>query len=61
MAICSRHSFIVHNCFGYSVFWVFCLFVCFACPIKCENYSFHVFEELSWNFDGDCIKSVDCL
>jgi hypothetical protein len=37
-----------------------CLFV-FAFPNEFENYSFHVFEELRWNFDGDCIKSVDFL
>ncbi|KAL6039257.1 hypothetical protein STEG23_024150 [Scotinomys teguina] len=24
-----------------------------------ENCSFQVCEELSWDFDGDCIKSVD--
>jgi hypothetical protein len=23
--------------------------------------SFLVFEELYWDFDGDCIESVDCL
>ncbi|KAL6077012.1 hypothetical protein STEG23_008391, partial [Scotinomys teguina] len=27
--------------------------------IQVENISFQVCEELSWDFDGDCIKSVD--
>jgi hypothetical protein len=26
-----------------------------------ENCFFHVCEELCWNFDGDCIESVDCF
>ena len=33
----------------------------FAFPDEFENYSFHVFEELCWDFDGDCIESIDCL
>ncbi|KAL6031501.1 hypothetical protein STEG23_009468 [Scotinomys teguina] len=28
-------------------------------PYEVENYSFHVYEELSWDFDGDCIESVN--
>ena len=31
----------------------------FTFPDKFENCSFYVFEELSWDFDGDCIESVD--
>ena len=26
-----------------------------------ENCPFVIYEELSWNFDGDCIESVDCF
>jgi hypothetical protein len=46
-------SFIVKNCFHYSVI--------FAFPAEFENCSFHIFEELCWDFDGDCIESIDCL
>jgi hypothetical protein len=48
-----RSSFIVHDGFGYSGFFVF--------PYEGENGSFKVFNKLCWNFDGDCIKSVDCF
>jgi hypothetical protein len=24
------------------------------------NCPFYLSEELSWNFDGDCIESIDC-
>ena len=43
----------------------FCLFVlccfcfCFVIPNEFETCSNS--EELSWNFDGDCIESVDCF
>jgi hypothetical protein len=37
-------SFIVENCFGYPGFFVF--------PYEIKNLSFHVCEELCWNFDG---------
>jgi hypothetical protein len=33
----------------------------FDFPDEFENCSFYVFEELCWDFDGDCIKSIDCL
>jgi hypothetical protein len=46
-------SFIVENCLGYPDFFVF--------PYEVENFSFQVCEELCWNFDGDCIESVDCF
>jgi hypothetical protein len=26
-----------------------------------SDYSFQIVEELSWNFDGDCIESADCF
>ena len=25
------------------------------------NFPFYLSEELSWNFDGDCVESVDCF
>jgi hypothetical protein len=37
-----------------------CLFV-FVIPDEFENCSFCICEALSWNFDGDCIESVDCF
>jgi hypothetical protein len=46
-------SFIVKNCFCYSGV--------FAFLDELENCSFHVFEELCWDFDGDCIESIDFL
>jgi hypothetical protein len=37
------------------------LFVClFAFPGEFENCSFHVFEELGRNFNGNCNESIDC-
>ena len=46
-------SFIVKNCFPYSEFFVF--------PDESENCSFRVYEELCWDFDGDCIESIDSV
>ena len=48
-----RRSFIVENCIHYIGFFVF--------PYEVENCSFHVCEELCWNFYGDCIEPVDCF
>jgi hypothetical protein len=48
MVISPSCSFIVKNCFHYSRF-------------SDGFVNFHVFEELCWAFDGDCIESVDCL
>jgi hypothetical protein len=45
-------SFIVKNCFCYSGL--------FAFADEFENCSFHVFEELCWDFDEDCFESIDC-
>jgi hypothetical protein len=45
--------FIVENCFGYPELFVFLYEV--------DYCSFYVCEEVSWNFDGDCIESVDCF
>jgi hypothetical protein len=33
----------------------------FAFLDEFENCSFHVFEELCWDFDGNCIGSVNSL
>ena len=44
-------SFVVKNYFCSSGFLF--LFLFFASPDEFENCSFHVFEELCWDFDGD--------
>jgi hypothetical protein len=31
----------------------------FVIPDEFENCSFYLCEELNWNFDRDCIESVD--
>jgi hypothetical protein len=49
MAISPSCAFIVENYFRYSGL--------FAFLDEFDDYSFHVFEELCWNFDGDCIKN----
>jgi hypothetical protein len=46
-------SFIVKN--------YFCYFGSLAFTDEFENCSFHVFEELCWDFDGDCIEFLHCL
>jgi hypothetical protein len=33
----------------------------FVIPHEFENCPFYLGEELNWNFDGDCIESVDCF
>jgi hypothetical protein len=33
----------------------------FVIPNEFANCSFQLYEELSWNFDGNCIESVDCF
>ena len=40
---------------------VFVILDFFAIPNEFANCSFYISEELSWNFDGDCIESVDCF
>ena len=45
-----RSSFIVENSFRYPRFFVI--------PNEFENCPFYPYEELSWNFDGDCTASV---
>jgi hypothetical protein len=47
----TRGSFIIENTFCYPSF--------FLIPNEFENCAFELYEELSWNFDGDCIESVD--
>jgi hypothetical protein len=49
-----RNSFIVENGFCYPGFFFF-----FVIPDEIENCPFYFCIELSWNFDGDCIESVD--
>jgi len=49
----TRSSFIVDNIFSYLEFFVI--------PNEFANCSFYFYEELSWNFDGDGIESVDCF
>jgi len=53
MVISPEVCFIVQNCFGYPG--------SFVIPYEVENCSFYLCEELSWNFDGDCIVSVYCF
>ena len=47
----SRSSFIVLDSFGYPGFFVF--------PYKVDYFSLKVCEEFCWDFDGDCIESID--
>ena len=49
-----RNSFIDENGFCYPVFF-------FVIPNLFENYFSYVYEEVSWDFDGDCIESIDCF
>ena len=46
-------SFIVENIF--LIYWISVI------PNDFSNCSFYLYEELSLNFDGDCIESVDCF
>jgi hypothetical protein len=49
----TRGSFIVDNSFLYRRFFVI--------PDEFANCPFYLCEELSWNFDGNCIESIDCF
>jgi hypothetical protein len=40
---------------------VFAILGFFIFPDEFANCPFYLSEELSWNFDGDCIDSVDCF
>ena len=40
---------------------VFAILVVVVIPDEFENCSFYLYEELIWNFGGDCIESVDCF
>jgi hypothetical protein len=40
---------------------VFAILAFFIIPDEFTNCPFYLSEELSWNFDGDCIESVDCF
>jgi hypothetical protein len=48
-----RSSFIVKNCLCYSVFFS-------PFHMNLRN-AFSMSLELCWDFNGDCIESVDCL
>jgi hypothetical protein len=48
-----RSSFTVENSFCYPGFLVM--------PNEFANSSFQLYEELIWNFYGDCIESLDCF
>jgi hypothetical protein len=50
----TRGSFIVENSFSILGF-------VFIFPDEFANCPFYLSEELSWNFDEDCIESVDCF
>ena len=47
----SEQFIIVQDCSSFPGFLFF--------PSEAENCSFKVCEELCWDFDGDCIESVD--
>ena len=49
----SGSSFIIQDCFGYPGFFVF--------PYKVDYCSLKFYEELCWDFDEDCIESIDCF
>ena len=39
----------------------FCYPRFFVIPDEFANCPLYLSEKLSWNFDGDCIESVDCF
>jgi hypothetical protein len=45
----------------YIVEIVFAILGFFVIPDEFSNCPFSLSEELSWNFDGDCIEFVDCF
>ena len=49
----SGSSFIVQDCFDYPRIFVF--------PYEVNCCSFMVCEELYWDFDQDCIESINCF
>ena len=58
---CLSCSFIVKNCFRFAGLFVLLYCFVFALSDEFENCSFHVSEDLCWDFDGDCNESIDCL
>jgi len=38
-----------------------CVCVCVCFPYEAESYPINVCDEFCWDFDGDCIDSVDYL
>jgi hypothetical protein len=53
MVIPPRGSYILEKNFCYTRF--------FFIPDEFSDCPFSFVEELSWNFEGDCIESVDCF
>jgi hypothetical protein len=56
-----RSSFIALNSFS---LLFFCLLICLFVIVilnEFEHCSFYLCEEMSWNFDGNCVESVDLL
>ena len=51
----SGSSFIVQDCFGYPVLFL----LLFVFSYEVNYFSFKVYEELCWDFNGDCIESID--
>lgn len=49
----SHSAFIIQDCFRNPVEFL-CVF-----PYEAENWHLKDFKELCWNFDEDCIDSVD--
>jgi hypothetical protein len=49
----TRGSFIVESSFSYPRYFIFL--------DEFASCHFYLSEELGWNFDGDCIESVDCF
>ena len=49
----SRSSLIVQYCSSYTGIFVL--------PYAVDNSYFKVHKELSWNFDENCVQSIDCF
>ena len=49
----STKPFLIQDCFVYSEF--------LTLVYEAEECSFSICDKLYWNFDRDCIESVDCL
>jgi hypothetical protein len=58
---CSVIQFEVRDGYSPSSFTVENSFHCPVNPNELANCSFQLYEELSWNFDGDFVESVACF